>query len=98
MLFGRPSRDVDMLHDVALIGATVPHGEVVGSPESLWNEWNLQSYLLRYHAISMDSGPTLHAWRNGPGTGDPPGYEHVPIATRSYGLWRRIELTPGAGQ
>ena len=98
LLFGRPSRDADMLHDVARIGTIVPRGELVSAPEQLWNEWNLQSYLLRYHAISIDAGPTPHRWRIGSGHDGPVGYEPIPLTTRTYTLWRRQEGSRGAGQ
>ena len=53
MLFGKPHRDADMLHDVDLIGATLPDRALIGVPEEMWNEWNLQTYFMRRHSISI---------------------------------------------
>ncbi len=53
MLFGEPHRDADMLHDVDLIGARLPDRALIGVPEEMWNEWNLQTYFMRRHSISI---------------------------------------------
>ncbi len=62
LLWGRPGRDADMLHDVARIGAIVPRGALIGCAPELWEHWNLQGYLLRYHDISLDPRGRPHAW------------------------------------
>lgn len=54
---GRFSRNADMLHDVYLIGMHIPEHAVISVPEEMWNEWDLQCYLMRYFFISLDPAP-----------------------------------------
>lgn len=72
LLWGRPGRDEDMLHDVARIGGTVPRGELIGCAPELWEHWNLQGYLLRYHDISLDPYGRAHRWTIVPAGGGVP--------------------------
>ena len=51
---GKASRNKDMLHDVYLIGKTVPKFGAVTVGDEMWNEWDLQCYLVRYFNISLD--------------------------------------------
>ena len=62
LLFGRPSRDADMLHDVDRIGALVPPARLIASEPGHWARWNLQCYLMRRHFISIDPEGRGHAW------------------------------------
>ena len=96
LLFGKPSRDVDLLHDVDLLGRALPAHTLVSVGPEQWEEWNLQSYLIRFHAISVSSRPGA-AWHLTAGEGAPPaGYRPVPLPTRHYRLWQRAEGTgPG---
>ena len=88
LLFGRSTRDADLLHDTDLIGAELPEQALVGVPEAVWSQWNLQSYLMRYHFVSLTlDGRT--AWWLTQGSGPAPeGYEPVPLPTRTLRLWR----------
>lgn len=88
LLFGVPARDGDLLHDVDRIGGVVPPGSLVGLDPDLWNTWNLQGYLMRYHAISVDDSAAPHAWWIGqPGTPPPAGYEEAPLGLRTLRLY-----------
>jgi 4-amino-4-deoxy-L-arabinose transferase-like glycosyltransferase len=53
---GRPGRNREMLHDVYLIGKTVPKYSIIAIPndQDMWNDWELQCYLMRYFNISLD--------------------------------------------
>lgn len=51
---GKFSRNADLLHDVYLIGENIPKGSVVSIPPEIWNQWDLQCYLIRYFQISLD--------------------------------------------
>ena len=94
-LWGRPGRDADMLHDVARIGATVPPGTLISCAPELWEQWNLQGYLLRYHDISMDPGGRPHTWTLSPAGGDlPEGYAPLNVELRTLRLAVR---TGGSG-
>lgn len=48
---GKTGRDVDMIHDVHLIGETIPRGSILGSTRALWEMWSLQEYLVRHYSI-----------------------------------------------
>lgn len=53
---GKTSRNKELLHDVYAIGKIVPDHSVVAIPNNsdMWNEWDLQCYLMRYYNISID--------------------------------------------
>jgi hypothetical protein len=86
LVAGDPARDADMLHDVALIGGELPQGARVAVQPSLWNEWNLQGYLMRYHFISLDPHAPMEGYYIG--TESPmPAAGKVTPDTRSYHLW-----------
>jgi len=48
---GKIGRDVEMIHDVRLIGSTVPNGAILGSTRELWEIWSLQEYIVRHYYI-----------------------------------------------
>jgi hypothetical protein len=97
VLFGRSSRDADLLHDVDLIGAELPDQALVGVPGAVWDQWNLQSYLMRYHFVSLTVDART-AWWLTQGSGPAPeGYEPVPIPTRTLRLWRLSPQGAGVG-
>lgn len=52
---GKYARDEEVLQDVATIGKLIPEHETVGMDEDLWNDWRLQTYLMRYHFIHCDT-------------------------------------------
>lgn len=89
MLFGRPSRDADLLHDADVIGAVLPDHALVGADDAVWEQWNLQSYLMRYHFISLKPNG-LAEWHLTQGEAPPPpGYMREPLSTRTIHLWHR---------
>lgn len=53
---GKTSRNKELLHDVYAIGKIVPEYSVVSIPNNpdVWNQWDLQCYLIRYFNISID--------------------------------------------
>lgn len=92
LLFGTPGRDADLLHDVRSIGSVVPPHTTVGLPEGQWNDWSLQTYLMRYHFISVDPYMTDPEWyiaaRGSQPTG-PSTYRIQELDLRQLDLWRR---------
>lgn len=54
MQIGKTSRNKEMLHDVYQIGKIVPSNSTINIDNSMWNEWDLQCYLIRYYYISLD--------------------------------------------
>jgi hypothetical protein len=51
--FGKTKRDEELLHDVYLTKSIFKQGELVGIPENMWNDWNLQTYMIRYNYVSL---------------------------------------------
>ncbi|MBK7751261.1 MAG: glycosyltransferase family 39 protein [Flavobacteriales bacterium] len=96
LLFAKPARDADLLADVATIGASVPAGSLVDLHPDLWNEWNLQGYLMRYHAISVDDRGNSHAWSIGRKKAlPPPGYVDSGVLLRELALYRADAASRG---
>ncbi|MBL7962852.1 MAG: glycosyltransferase family 39 protein [Flavobacteriales bacterium] len=93
--WGKPGRDADMLHDVAVIGTQVPEGSVIGAHADLWEEWNLQCYLLRYHRIGIDPTDKPRSFRL-LRTGHPAPPDCIPMALdlRTYTLLTCPEVAP----
>lgn len=52
-LFGKTSRDHQLLKDVHSIGQIIPRGEEIGSPYAVYGQWDFQFYLLRYYDITL---------------------------------------------
>ncbi|MBK8340158.1 MAG: glycosyltransferase family 39 protein [Flavobacteriales bacterium] len=96
LLFAKPARDEDLLADVAAIGSTVPAGSLVDLHPDLWNEWNLQGYLMRYHAISLEVAGNPHIWSIGPKGAPPPArYTDSGIPLRTLVLYRSYPASGG---
>ena len=96
LLFGKPARDEALLADVAMLGAELPQGSLIGVAPELWNSWNLQGYLMRYHTISLDAGRNGHPWSIGPKEGAPPtGYVPTPVVLRTLALYRSTSASNG---
>ena len=53
---GKTKRDKELLHDVYLCKTFMQKGEVIGIPEAMWNDWNIQTYMVRHHYISLSMG------------------------------------------
>ncbi len=51
--FSKTKRDEELLHDVYLTKSIFKQGELVGIPENMWNDWNLQTYMIRYNYVSL---------------------------------------------
>jgi 4-amino-4-deoxy-L-arabinose transferase-like glycosyltransferase len=50
---GKYSRDKAMILDVKAIGEVIPSGSTICISKEVYDEWNLQMYLIRYHDISV---------------------------------------------
>ena len=79
-----------MLHDVYVIGKVVPSHTTVSVPDfETWNQWDLQSYFMRYFNISLDDktrNQYLLIERKKSETA-PEDYELVPLETLRYDLF-----------
>lgn len=93
-LFGTAGRDAELLRDVRRIGPVVGPDRTVGLPPALWNEWGLQTYLMRYASISLDNGPVPHTWyvttKNGP-IPDTLDHHAVDLGLETLQLYRRAQ-------
>lgn len=97
--FGRSSRDADLLHDVDLIGTTIPAHSLVAAEPAIWDQWNLQSYLMRYHYISLCVNCTSEWQLTARDAIAPEGHLPVAIPTRQVSLWRATpKAVTGPGQ
>lgn len=54
VFIGKTGRESDLLHDIHLIGTLVPENETINIDRSMWDDWYLQCYLIRYYNISVD--------------------------------------------
>lgn len=89
LFFGEPSRDAELLADTALIGAVVPEHDLVSAEQPVLDQWNFQSYLMRYHFISLTGKPGQPFAVTVEGSPGPAGYEPVPLGTDRIRLWQR---------
>ena len=88
---GKVSRNKELLHDIYLIGTVVPRQTTVSIPSDMWNEWDLQCYLVRYFNISLETNyennyciidKTIQ-------TDTLTDYKKVDIKTLQYDLYKR---------
>lgn len=92
---GRAFRDKDMLHDVYLIGKTVPPGTVLGSTRALWKNYSLQEYLVRHFYICQaDTILPQHRYLLLTDDQKPANIrmEKINIPTVQYHLYKRVEI------
>ncbi|MCU0320604.1 MAG: glycosyltransferase family 39 protein [Flavobacteriales bacterium] len=92
LLFGSPSRDGDVLNDVHRIGGALPPHTKVGLPGSMWNDWSLQTYLMRYHFISLDMEDAHSLWyitTKNELPLDRDNYTKQELGLVTYDLWKR---------
>jgi hypothetical protein len=90
---GNFKRDKDILTDIRAIGSIVPKGEIVSAPRQTWNEWDLQTYFIRYFYISFDIIETEKKHRyfimqkNLPDSLVPRGYNLYPLKNTRLNLY-----------
>jgi hypothetical protein len=89
---GETKRDKELLTDIYAFGKFIPRGEIVSIPVEMWNDWNLQTYSVRYNYISLDGISNVrHTYffirKNLPKTLVPDYYELYPIQTQYLDLY-----------
>lgn len=93
MQIGKTRRNKEMLHDVYVIGKVVPSHTTVSVPDfETWNQWDLQSYFMRYFNISLDD-KSLNSFMIVDRQLQReviPGYVMVGTQTNRYNLYRKI--------
>lgn len=88
---GKTSRNDDLLHDVYLIGKVIPQHSIINIDKSMWNEWDLQCYLIRHFNICVDPSNNYHDFYLIEKTIDnihTDKYEMVPLITKRYNLYK----------
>jgi len=55
LIFGKPSRERDLLNDLPYIQQTIPKGEKVAVCENLMNSLHTHTYLQRFHHLELTS-------------------------------------------
>jgi hypothetical protein len=93
VLFGTAGRDRQLLEDVHRIGAVLPPHTKAGLPDEMWNDWSLQTYLMRYHYISLDPGSAAPMWyitAKDAVPSDGSAYWKQDIGLTQLELWKRL--------
>jgi 4-amino-4-deoxy-L-arabinose transferase-like glycosyltransferase len=87
---GKTSRDNQVLHDVYLIGKVVPRQTTVSIPDTMWNDFSLQCYLVRYFNISLDPfyRKSYYIIDRTMQLSVPADYQKVDIKTGQYDLYK----------
>lgn len=91
---GKISRNHDLLHDVYMIGEIIPDGSIVKIEPEMWDEWDLQCYLIRYFNISLDksvSDRTYYLVNRSLDSVNAAGYEKLDLETKQYDLYCKTE-------
>lgn len=88
---GKTSRNDDLLNEVYLIGKIIPKHTTITIDKSMWNEWDLQCYLVRHFNISVDPSDNHHHFYLLDKTLDnlpTDKYEKVALTTKRYDLYK----------
>lgn len=51
---GKVSRNKEIIHDLHVLGEVIGNHTTIRVDERMWNEWDLQTYMMRYYNISWD--------------------------------------------
>lgn len=89
---GTTKRDKELLHDVYLFGKLIERGEVVSIPQEMWDDWNFQTYMIRYNYISVQNGGNNKYFmlrKDLPQALVPTGYHLSPTKTEFIDLYEK---------
>jgi 4-amino-4-deoxy-L-arabinose transferase-like glycosyltransferase len=91
MQIGKTRRYREVIHDVYEFGKVIPKKSTVSIPEELWNEWDLQCYLMRYFNISLESGnnKTYYILDKSMKADSTMNFKKVDLETLQYDLYRK---------
>ncbi|MBN3035081.1 MAG: hypothetical protein JW861_05800, partial [Bacteroidales bacterium] len=62
MQHGKYIRNKELLEDVYRLGEVIAPRSLISIDPEMWNQWDLQCYLVRHFNISADPGDTMHPW------------------------------------
>lgn len=88
---GKVKRHKKLLHDIYLMEKIIPHHTIIGTPESMWNNWSLQCYLIRYFNISVQKSTDYDYYlieKKMVGNIPSGKFEKIPLKTKEYDLYK----------
>jgi 4-amino-4-deoxy-L-arabinose transferase-like glycosyltransferase len=92
-----PKRDAEKNNDIRLIASTLRWGDLIAVPQEVWNDWQLQTGLIRTNYISLtrDADQTDYLLTDPPefSTPDTLGYERLDRGLVNYVLYRKKNRT-----
>jgi hypothetical protein len=94
---GKISRNRDLIRDARIIGEEIPPYSDLRSDHQIWNNWDLQSYLIRHYNISLYNTDDLHQFYLTQKNGQVPEiniYEKTGIVLRNFDLYRLKQEDP----
>lgn len=87
---GNVSRNAELLHDVYTMGKIMPQRSTVSIPPELWNEWDLQCYLMRHYHISLEKSENQQFYLTRKSFATPPeSYQPVNVQLIQHDLYRK---------
>ncbi len=88
---GKTGRNKELLHDVYLLGKIIPTHSTATIPEQMWNQWDLQCYMIRYFNISLETEGTSNYLILDKGLQPDTvfKYKRIDIETLKYNLYER---------
>lgn len=94
--FGKTKRDKAELHDIYVIGNSIPHPSVISIPPNLRENYSLGAYFVRHFNISMDTDTLrfneYYLDQLNSQTKIPVGYSKVGLDLKEYELFRRNDI------
>ncbi len=86
---GKSGKDKSLLHDIHLIGKEIPNGSTIQIEQSIYDEWNLQFYLLRNYDLSCSTDPSKYKYIIAKKNYSPTkNLEKIPLNTNEYDLFK----------
>jgi hypothetical protein len=87
---GKTIRDKDMLHDVHIIGNTIPNKSTITVNQDLATDYVLECYFIRYFNISLyiDEPKEYLMLRKTTGTPGSADFEKLNIQTKLYDVYK----------
>jgi hypothetical protein len=91
LLAGKPKRDGEKIHDLALIAAKTAERQTLLTSTGIYLDWGFSSYAMRNHGLSITENNTIaDTWLVLEKTdAAPPGYIPVPLPTERYCLYKK---------
>lgn len=91
VLAGKPKRDGEKIHDLALIAAQTGERKTLLTATNIYLDWGFNAYAMRNHGLSITENNTIaDTWLVLEKTDIvPAGYTSIPLATERYNLYKK---------